>query len=265
MAAFIGPATADDELGVWQPASPAAPADSPLESAGLDLGGGAGRDGVSLWQIALPAERSAAVQALNLAEARLAVAETALPQAAGRLTAFVAAGGPSLAVAPGLEAPELELNSWAALSQSVGSSGSWERSSQPIDDLVALPAIQQVAERMDAFFDKVRETLRNPTVVETDSGDARVALTHVSWTGDTHTVWAVGLPADDAQQHVRALRLALRTRDTWLRLALIIVRGAIQLTALFAAAPLLALPAAYRFVRQIIDQLQALQALSTPT
>ena len=75
------------------------------------------------------------------------------------------------------------------------------------------------------------------------------------------TVWAAGLAADDARQHGRAVNLALRTRDAWLRLALTILRAAAQLVTLFAATPLLALPAAYRFVRQVIDQVQALRAL----
>ena len=76
-----------------------------------------------------------------------------------------------------------------------------------------------------------------------------------------HTVWVSGLAVDDARQHVRAVNLALRTRDAWLRLALTIMRAAAQLVVLFAATPLLALPAAYRFIRQIIDQMQALRAL----
>ncbi len=55
-----------------------------------------------------------------------------------------------------------------------------------------------------------------------------------------------------------AMRLALRTRDAWLRLGLTVARGALQIATLFSLNPALALPAAYRFVRQVIDQVQAL-------
>ena len=75
------------------------------------------------------------------------------------------------------------------------------------------------------------------------------------------TTWLSGLSTDDPRQHLRAVSLALRTRDAWLRLALTVVRGALLLAALFAATPFLALLAAYRFIRQIIDQVQALRAL----
>ncbi len=198
-----------------------------------------------------------------MAEARLAAAESALPQAEKRLRAFAAAGGPSPAIRPGLETPELELAAWYAMA---APATSWEHAGQPVDELTALPELQDAQltaiDRTRAFFDKIRETVRDFTVVETDLGATRVALTRVAWTGDMRTAWLRGLPADDAQQHLRAVSLALRTRDAWLRLALTVVRGAVLLAALFAATPLLALPAVYRFIRQIIDQVQALPALT---
>ena len=256
MTEFVGPVAAEDELGVWQPALPAAPGGAGLESFGP--GPAAPPAGVNLWRIALPEDRSAAARALDTAEARLALAEAALPQAEFRLRSFAAAGGPSPAIGPGLEAPELALASWCA----TAGAASWEHAGQPVDELAASPDLQQSIDRTQAFFDKIREIVRDFTVVETDLGATPVALTCVSWTGDMRTAWLRGLPADDAQQHLRAVGLALRTRDAWLRLALTVVRGAVLLAALFAAAPLLALPAVYRFIRQIIDQVQALPALT---
>jgi len=248
MAEFIGPAAAEDELGVWQPALPAAPDEADLESFGPAAAAPPASE--NLWRVALPENRSAAARALDVAEARLAVAESALPQAEKRLRAFVAAGGPSPAIRPGLEEPELELAAWCTAA----------------DGLAASPDLQDAQltaiDRTRAFFDKIRDAVRDFTVVETDLGATRVALTRVSWTGDMRTAWLRGLPADDAQQHLRAVSLALRTRDAWLRLALTVVRGALLLAALFAATPLLALPAVYRFIRQIIDQVQALPALT---
>lgn len=257
MAEFIGPAAAEDELGVWQPALPSAPGEADMESFGPAAA--APPSSANLWRIALPEDRSAAARALDMAEARLAVAESALPQAENRLRAFAAAGGPSPAIRPGLEAPELGLAAWCA---TAGAAASWEYAVQPVDEIAALPDLQETIDRTRAFFDKIREAVRDFTVVETDLGATRVALTRVSWTGDMRTAWLRGLPADDAPQHLRAVSLALRTRDAWLRLALTVVRGAVLLAALFAATPLLALPAVYRFIRQIIDQVQALPALT---
>lgn len=262
MAAFIGPVVAEDELGVWQPASPAPSGGLHLESFGPGPAEALAPDRVSLWRIALLDEPGAAALALDQAEMRLAAAESALPQAESRLKAFAAAGGPSPATAPGLEAPELALAAWCATAGTAAAipAVAWEHAGQPAADLAALPDLQQAVGRTDAFFDKIRETVRDCTVVETNIGDGRVAVTRVSWMGDMRTTWLSGLPADDAHLHLRAVSLALRTRDAWLRLALTVVRGAVQLAALFAAAPLLALPAAYRFIRQVIDQVQALRA-----
>lgn len=258
MAEFVGPATAEDEFGVWQPALPAGAGETGLESFGPGPDAIELRTRANVWRIALPEDRGAAARALDMAEARLAVAESALPQAENRLRAFAAAGGPSPAIGPGFEEPELALASWSVIAR--------EQAGQPADELAALPDLQdaQLAaiDRTRAFFDKIRETVRDFTVVATDLGDTPVALTRISWTGDMHTAWLRGLPADDAQQHFRAVSLALRTRDAWLRLALTVVRGTVLLAALFAATPLLALPAVYRFICQIIDQVQALPALT---
>lgn len=268
MTEFIGPAAAEDELGVWQPALPPAPSEAGLESFGPGSAAAAEPVSENLWRIALPEDRGAAARALDMAEARLAIAESALPQAENRLRAFAAAGGPSPAIRPGLEAPELELAAWCATAGTAagGPAASWEHAGQPVDELAALPDLQgaqlTAIDRTRAFFDKIRDSVRDFTVVQTDLGATTVALTRVAWTGDMRTAWLRGLPADDAQQHLRAVGLALRTRDAWLRLALTIVRGAVLLAALFAATPLLALPAVYRFIRQIIDQVQALPALT---
>jgi len=257
---YSGPAASDDELGVWQPLARVEPRDLALESAVPH------EDEVNLWQVALPADRIAAMRTLALAEARLVVSQNALPFAAARLTAFAVAGGPpplhATGLPPGMEQPELELASWLAISHSAASFGSWERPHQPIDDLLALPAFVQTAEKTEAFFDKVRAAVRNFALIDTRLADARAALTVVGWTGAMRTAWSSGLAVDDARQHVRAVSLALRTRDAWVRLALTILRGAVQLAVLFPANPVLALPSAYRFIRQIIDQVQALPELA---
>lgn len=239
---FASSAGGDDELGIWQALPVALPRDLGLESVGEEPA--ADRD-VTLWQVALPRDRRAANDVLALAERRLAAAELALPFAAQRLTTFVGAGGPPAALPPALAAPETALFDWVA-------TGDVARG-QPPD---AGP-VNQVA----AFFDKVHESLRNYAAIDTGLEDGRIGLTLVSWTGDFQTVWARGLALDDAQQHTAAVALALRTRDAWLRLGLTVARGAIQLTALFSVNPALALPAAYRFVRQVIDQVQALGGL----
>jgi hypothetical protein len=111
------------------------------------------------------------------------------------------------------------------------------------------------------FFARLHDTLRAYAAIDTTIEGRRAGLTLVSWTGDFRTAWLRGLTADEAAQHIAAVNLTLRTRDAWLRLGLTVTQGALQIAALFGTNPALALPAVYRFVRQVIDQVQALSNL----
>ena len=190
-------------------------------------------------------------------DGRLDAAASALPQAETRAAVFASVGADVAGVMPRLAEPERDLADWVALSRSAPG----ELSPQSgVEELSRRPDFRQAAEQVSAFFEKVRESVRNYALIVSRMEGIRVAVTEVSWTGDFRSAWATGLSLDDAARHTTAVQLALRTRDLWLRLAATVLRGAFQLAALFAANPVLALPAAYRFVRQIIEQAQALYA-----
>ncbi|MCU0509779.1 MAG: hypothetical protein MUC34_15605 [Anaerolineae bacterium] len=243
---FAGPPGAIDELGVWTPLGSAAlEAFTPREFA-LAEDAAATPAETMLWQQDLAGFETAE---LASAEGRLAVAATALPQAETRAAIFAAGSGTVAGVAAEFAGPERNLAEWARLA--------------PInaDELTRRPDFRAAAEQVAAFFAKVREAVRNYTRVVTRIDGAAVAVTEVGWTGHFSAAWAPGLPVDQAARHTAAVTLALRTRDLWLRLAATVLSGAVRLAALFAANPLLALPAAYRFARQVIEQAQALNLL----
>ncbi len=201
-------------------------------------------DDISVWQVALPGDRRAADRTLAAAQQRLTAAEAAVPLAAERLAAFANAGGPPPDLDTRLAGPEYTLYDWTA-------AGAQGRS---------LPAEAGRLDQVVAFFAKVQDALRNYAVIDTDVEDTRIGRTRVSWSGDFRTVWLRGLALDDAQQHTAAVALTLRTRDTWVRLGMTVAAGAVQLTTLFSLNPALALPATYRFVLRIIQQVQVLNA-----
>lgn len=240
---FAGPPGAIDELGVWTPALDAGGFEA-LTPREFSLAEGAGRSDTLLWQQDFAAS-GATASGLTVAQARLTVAAAALPQAQARATVFAAAGGQVIGVGAELAGPEADLAEWARLAP------------QP-DALSRRPDFRAAAEGVAAFFEKVRAALRSYATIVTRVDGAAVALTEVAWTGGFRAAWAAGLPVTDAAQHNAAVTLALRTRDLWLRLAATVIGGAAQLAALFAANPLLALPAAYRFARQVIEQAQML-------
>ncbi len=223
---FATSATVDDELGIWQPLPAAVPREFNLKAVGPDM---AAPEDVSVWEVSLPDDAGAAREVLTLARARLAVAQAGVP-------APVPASN---------EAPEETLAEWIGRTQAGQQ----------------LPDEQRGLEQVAGFFGRLRDSVRSYAAIDTRVGGVRTGLTLVSWSGDFRTAWPRGLTADEAARHTAAVVLTLRTRDAWLRLGLTVAQGALQLTALFGANPALALPAAYRFVRQVIDQVQALGGL----
>lgn len=244
-------ATSRDELGIWRPL-PGGPRPGVIPR-DLEPESAAGArseeaEAVSTWRIALPHDRKQASATLAAAQQRLGAAEAALPLAAARLDGFVRAGGPAPALPPDLAGPEVALFDRVATAR--------ERR-DPAQEAGAL-------DQVTAFFDKLRDALHSYAAIDTELGGVQIGRTLVSWSGDFRTAWLRGLALDDAQQHTAAVSLALRSRDAWLRLGMTVAAGAAQLTALFSLNPVLALPAAYRFVTQIIQQVQALGQLPAP-
>lgn len=237
-----------DELGVWEidaEESFAAPGD----------------EQVSHWQIDLPSDPKIALQDLARQEFRLKRSKLALPHAQKRLESFVQQGGISTPAQSfsqpdfqrTISRPELELGDWIYNTQEVS---------------FALPSalpdeMQQAARAASAFFEKIQHLVRYFAWIETSSAGQRQAMTIVSWTGDFQTAWGSGRNQLLSAEHARSLELALGTRTAWMRMALIILRGAVQLSVLFPTNPALALPAAYKFIRQVLEQAQILQDLHT--
>jgi hypothetical protein len=231
-----------DITGVWQPVAPA--------SAFSAAGAGMGR-GEAVWSVGLPADASAAAAALDARAARLDVIGSGLTEASRRLVAFVGevSAGPALGasfVAGSGDIPERELAVWLAGARGGVSSARWGGRS---DGLGA------AAREARAFLAQVAGSWTGFARVETSFGGAACARTRVGWLGDFETVWPAGIGPDRAGMHRTALALALATRTAWLRLAQELVGGGVRLGALIAGPGgwLLAVPAAWRFVRRVLD------------
>jgi hypothetical protein len=243
-----GPTLAVDELGVWETAESAA---HPGQA--------------TVWLIDLPADRELARRYCASKAAQLAVAERALPEASRRLRDFVRQGRSeelSFAVRGGSGVqtqPERNLAAWIRLDSGVDTHG--EESFGMLDRLPR--GWQETAERLQDLFDRVRDSFVYFARVQSMRAGRRLASTDVGWNGSFRTTWVTPVTADAAGQHAENLRLALRTRAAWLRMALLITRGALQLGLLLPTNPLLALPAAWQFFRDIIRLTQQLNAAQT--
>lgn len=247
-----------DELGVWQPPAAEAfsaplsshlssplsqPFSHPLSKSLAD------QEAVSLWQVVIPEDPQAAQAAFDAQAARLQRAAQALPQATRRLEDFIrqnrGPGGDSFALARaggGLPGPEQEL---AVLAGVPGTLSFSFPQAQP-------PDWQALKQGAAAFFERVRRALLYFAWVESATAGGLLGRTCVDWTGHIQTVWRSGQDRAAASQHMRSLELALHTRSTWVRMALLVTRGGLQLGILFPANPLLAVPAAWRFFKQVL-------------
>lgn len=91
-------------------------------------------------------------------------------------------------------------------------------------------------------------------LVETRVAGRDVAATEVSLLGDARTVVLPGATEGDARLHRGALEATLRTRRAWARIAL----QTLQVAALVSTGnAVMALPAAWRFVRALVREAEA--------
>lgn len=247
--ALPGAGTPTDALGLWQPASVA-------EEVSFSAAPAAD---IALFRVDLPPDPGLAYLAMAQSFAQLQSVEIALGQAAPRLERFLQgttiSGVESVDFAAGASAvvaPERELWLWLG-------SATDQPSYAPGLDLRSVwnTAGGQAA----AFFEQVGRALAHFAWVESAVDGQLVGRTTVGWTGDQATFWRDHLPPEHVANHTRCLQLALATRAAWLRMTITVAQGAARLAALASTAPLLAIPAAWKFVQALLAQYRNMQEI----
>lgn len=111
-----------------------------------------------------------------------------------------------------------------------------------------------------AFVQQIQQHVMNYALVDTRLAETRVGITRVTWGGDFETVFAPDVAMGNAV-HLAALRAALHSRQQLLKQFAAVIHGAGQLAglALIAANPILALPAALRFLKLVFDEIRKSQ------
>lgn len=246
MATFqlIDLAGAPPPAGPWQA--------RPAEAA--SFGAGAADDDGPLWLVDLPASRPAALAALAAAEADLRRHAAAIEGAPARIGALAATAGAASFAAGRLPAPERQL--LAMLDELGGPAGApaaafSTRSAEP-------PAWAEAAERFQAFAAQVQRAVATYAVVETRVDGLLVARSSVGWTGDLRSLLGATALTGQAGLHRRSLALALGSRAALLKTFGTVMRGA-AIVALMAGSPagaVMALPAAWKFVEQLLSELR---------
>ncbi|MGB8644863.1 MAG: hypothetical protein WCF84_06475 [Anaerolineae bacterium] len=237
-------------LGLWQKAG--GPADSATGAVSFEAGAAPPAERW-VWRIDLPADPAQARAQLVRGQAQLDRADAAMGESTERIAALVnaQAGGGSFAVTE-LPSPEADLlREVQAGAEGAGISFGWGEQLTG-NRQAAAQALQAAVERLVHF-------VAYDAWVETQVEGALLGRTVVAWSGEMSTAWREGTPPAQVELHTRALRLALASRNTLIRSFAIAGQGAVLLASLpaLAATPagiLIALPAVWKFVNQIMSE-----------
>ena len=202
------------------------------------------------WRVQLPAALPDAQAILDAQNQTLRQSESDLFSAERRLAQLSLYGAEEAGVAfAALPAPEAEL--LATLSDiespiSFESPGSEER------------ARQETSSQWRVFVGQVRRMVSHYARVETEMGGTLIGHTTVGWTGDFDTTWRADVASDSMGLHHQSVQLALGSRLALIRLLTIVGTGATKLALRLTVpgAQLLVLPAAWKFVRDVLEELR---------
>ncbi|MCX7755799.1 MAG: hypothetical protein N2117_11235 [Anaerolineales bacterium] len=127
-------------------------------------------------------------------------------------------------------------------------------------------AWRQARDEFQSFLETINQTVLHFAWVETVLDGKLIARSAVDWSGDTITAWVETADSVQKRLHHQTLERAARTRHLNLRLFTAITGGAIKIAALLTTGtPVLALPAAYRYVMAVIRQTREWQSPVHPS
>jgi hypothetical protein len=210
----------------------------------------------SLWVMDLPADARDASRHLAQQQSQLQRDQREITLAAQRLTAFADAWDPSDATEKSLEpqseaSPESRLAATLALTNQPQTKGL-------LDD-----PLQTVRAEFDRFVERVRELTSSYAQVETRIGGRAIGSTIVGWTGDFKSAWDEAVSVEQIALHQQNVHLALARRAMLVKLLIVVSTGAAKIALRLATpgAQLLVIPAVWQFVKDVIAQMQALNAV----
>ncbi len=115
----------------------------------------------------------------------------------------------------------------------------------------------QFADDVQDFLTRLLSSITYYAWVETEIAERLCARTSVSWTSDFTTLWKHGVTRKHMTLHQRSITLAIQSRDMLVQTVVLSMQGAVKLSVLLSSmstpvGAVLALPAAWKFVNQIL-------------
>lgn len=216
------------------------------------------------WRLDVSPDAHTAHRQIASQHAQLARDQRDLELATQRLAAFVDAWEPSE----------------AATEKSLGPEASAEAEASPENNLAATLALanqpqakgllddplQAARAEFERFVQRVRELTSSYAHIETKVAGSAIGRTVVGWTGDFKSVWDGKVSVEQIALHRQNVRMALARRAMLVKLLIVVSTGAAKIALRLATpgAQLLVIPAVWQFVKDVIAQIQALNA-ATPS
>ncbi|MBI3942689.1 MAG: hypothetical protein HY326_06720 [Chloroflexi bacterium] len=258
--AIIAPAT----LAAWTP--PLSDGATPGLSFG-DAGAGAeafrvvqlDQGGPAILQANLPPDTHVAEQLLDTKYAQIQESDEVLARAQARIgvvSSVIASQEAGQAFDPNapqslLGSPEQEL--LAALAAIEGPDGQVQFG---LGDELG-EKWEQISAQIKTTLDSLLHQVVYNAWVETRVENKTVGRTVVAWTGSTETDLLAAITSDEIGLHGRSVDVALISRQKLVRLLFLALDGALKLSLLLSApgSVILALPAIWKYVNQVLDEL----------
>ncbi len=227
----------EDPLGVW-------------ELAGRDpvaYAAGSGYEG-PIWRVELPEDQRAAFKDLRAKRAAVRLRERELERIEGLVARL------DLVRSYSLEATAHEDRLLAAITALSSPATAFDTRTE---ERVNYGALYEQCRALVAQFQALVRPLGR---IETVVGGTLVGLTAINLSGDQRTMWSEESAPEQMEAHLAAVRLAMASRQALLRLLVVVVTGALGLAvkAHIPGGQILLLPAVYRFVRDVLQELEHL-------
>jgi hypothetical protein len=168
-----------------------------------------------------------------------------------RVCRMAKAGGLSVSFDSSMQSPERELLS--ALQ-------TWDDEAISFSSEDGAQGREAAGAKISGFLNQVLERVHVVAQVETRVDGALVASTRVGLTGDVGCAVAEVIEQSELDAHAQSVEAELRVRRAWTRLVLSTLQMAVKLAlATGAGNPLLALPAAWKFMRGVLAERRQLE------
>ncbi len=199
---------------------------------------------------------------LQLKQNDLRDQETLLQQAEQRLAQIAQTGGVSFAAPidqpPEFVQPTQTLEVALQRLTTPVSYGLFDRKQQAGQE-----ADREATSQWRRFLEQVREMIANYARVETAIASAPIGRTAVGWTGDFRTIWTPTVTIDDMNLHCHNVAVTLQWRLGTMRFVGVVGAGAANIAVKLGVpgGQLLALPAVWNFVKDVLAEWRKLQAI----